>query len=56
MAARHTTTAGLGGGIEQLALIITAQTLHMRRYLLRTQLSHQPPLLVEQATLGSEQQ
>ncbi|MOA48283.1 hypothetical protein D3C78_1710120 [compost metagenome] len=56
MAARHAATAGFGGGIEQLALIITAKTLQMRRHLLWTQFPHQPPLLVDQTALGTEQQ
>ncbi|MNJ54929.1 hypothetical protein D3C77_503940 [compost metagenome] len=56
MAARHATPAGFGRRVEQLALVIAAQALQVRRHLLRTQLTHQPPLLVEQATLGAEQQ
>ncbi|MNJ17560.1 hypothetical protein D3C77_118430 [compost metagenome] len=53
--ARHAAPAGFGRRIEQLALVVAAQALQVRGYLLRTQFTHQPPLLVEQATLSSEQ-
>ncbi|MNX98939.1 hypothetical protein D3C86_1313660 [compost metagenome] len=56
MAARHAATAGFGGGIQQFCLIVAAQTLQMRRHLLRAQLTHQPSVFVDQAQVGAEQQ
>ena len=56
MAAGHATTARLGGRFQQFSLIIAAQTLHVGRHLLRTQLAHQMPCFVEQAWFGAKQQ
>ncbi|MNZ16039.1 hypothetical protein D3C78_330010 [compost metagenome] len=56
MATRHAALAGLGGGIEQLALVITAQPRQVWCNLLRAQLTHQLATLIQQPGFGAEQQ
>ncbi len=56
MAASDPAAARLGGGIQQLGLIVAPQALQMRRHLLRAQFAHQFAVFIQQARVGTEQQ
>ena len=56
MAAPYSTPAGFGSGIEQFGLIVAAQALQVRGYLLWAQFTHQAAVLIDQTGIGAEQQ
>ncbi len=54
--ARHPAPARFSRRVQQLGLIVAAQTLQMRRHLLRAQFADQPAIFIDQAQIGTEQQ
>ncbi len=53
VATPHAATASLGGGVQQLGLVIAAQALDMGRNLQRAQFAHQIAGFVQQTAFGA---